>query len=100
MASKRMIRREQKRLRLQRLRPKRQKLVKELKDPTVGLSRKQEIQEELEKMPRDSSSSRLSNRCRRNGRAHAVYRRFGVCRNELRRLAMNGEVPGLVMASW
>ncbi len=54
----------------------------------------------LQKLPRDSSSSRLQRRCRLTGRPHAVYRKFGLCRNKLREAAMRGDVPGLVKASW
>ncbi|WP_086933173.1 30S ribosomal protein S14 [Agarilytica rhodophyticola] len=54
----------------------------------------------LQKLPRDSSSSRQQRRCRVTGRPHAVYRKFGLCRNKLREAAMRGDVPGLVKASW
>ena len=54
----------------------------------------------LQKMPRDSSPVRGRNRCRLTGRPHGFYRKFGLARNELRRLAMEGHVPGLVKASW
>jgi len=40
------------------------------------------------------------NRCQRCGRARAYYRKFGLCRICLRELALRGEVPGLVKASW
>lgn len=40
------------------------------------------------------------NRCSRCGRAHAYYRKFGVCRICLRELAHRGELPGVVKASW
>jgi len=43
---------------------------------------------------------RAYTRCRRCGRARAVYRRFGLCRICLRDMAHNGEVPGLTKASW
>ena len=43
---------------------------------------------------------RAYSRCRRCGRARAVYRRFGLCRICLRDMAHNGEVPGLTKASW
>ena len=39
-------------------------------------------------------------RCRRCGRARAVYRKFGVCRICLRELAHNGYVPGMTKSSW
>jgi small subunit ribosomal protein S14 len=54
----------------------------------------------LQKLPRDASPSRQQRRCRVSGRPHAVYRKFGLCRNKLREAAMNGEVPGLKKASW
>lgn len=54
----------------------------------------------LQKLPRDSSTSRRQRRCRITGRPHAVYRKFGLCRNKLREAAMRGDVPGLVKASW
>jgi small subunit ribosomal protein S14 len=54
----------------------------------------------LQKLPRDGSASRIQRRCRLTGRPHAVYRKFGLCRNKLREAAMRGDVPGLVKASW
>ena len=54
----------------------------------------------LQALPRDSSPVRLRSRCRRTGRPHGYYRKFGLGRNKLRETAMRGEVPGLVMASW
>ena len=39
-------------------------------------------------------------RCRRCGRPRAVYRKFGLGRNKLRDLALKGEVPGVIKASW
>ncbi|TVZ38250.1 small subunit ribosomal protein S14 [Alteromonadaceae bacterium 2753L.S.0a.02] len=54
----------------------------------------------LQKLPRDSSAARGQRRCRVTGRPHAVYRKFGLCRNKLREAAMRGDVPGLVKASW
>ena len=99
MATKKMMRREKKRECLQR-RSKRLELRKQLKDPAVDIEKKFEILAAFEKMPRDSSSVRQTRRCARTGRAHAVYRKFGLCRNEIRIRAMRGEIPGLVKASW
>ena len=56
--------------------------------------------QELQKLPRDSSPVRGRSRCRRTGRPHGYYRKFGLSRNMLREAAMRGEVPGLVKASW
>ena len=40
------------------------------------------------------------NRCRRCGRPRAFLRKFGICRLCFRKLALNGEIPGVVKASW
>jgi len=101
MASQRMIRREAKRVRLvKNAKERRGKLVLQLKDPAVEIEQKFELLKQLEQMPKDSSKVRLSRRCRITGRVRGVYRKFGLGRNELRRRAMLGEVPGLVKASW
>ncbi|MGA7985859.1 MAG: 30S ribosomal protein S14 [Burkholderiales bacterium] len=55
---------------------------------------------QLQKLPRDASPSRLRNRCSLTGRPRGVYRKFGLGRNKLRDLAMRGEVPGVIKASW
>ena len=54
----------------------------------------------LQQLPRDSSPSRLRNRCALTGRPRGVYRKFGLGRNKLRELALRGEVPGIIKASW
>lgn len=101
MASNRMIRREIKRARLvANTRERRVRLITQLKNSELGIQEKFDILQHLESMPRDASKVRLTRRCRMTGRAHGVYRKFGLGRNELRRRAMLGEVPGLVKASW
>lgn len=59
-----------------------------------------DAQRKLQLQPRNASSSRLRNRCRITGRPHGYYRKFGLARNKLREHAMQGDVPGLVKASW
>lgn len=54
----------------------------------------------LQKLPRNASPTRLRNRCRITGRPRGVYRKFGLGRNKLREHAMQGNIPGLVKASW
>ena len=56
--------------------------------------------EKLQRLPRNSSPTRLRNRCALTGRPRGVYRKFGLGRNKLRDLAMRGEVPGVIKASW
>jgi small subunit ribosomal protein S14 len=45
-------------------------------------------------------STRQKSRCSQCGRARAFYRDFGVCRICLRKLALNGQIPGMIKASW
>jgi small subunit ribosomal protein S14 len=61
---------------------------------------RQEAREKLQQMPRNASPVRLRNRCRLTGRPRGVFRKFGLARNKLREIAMRGEIPGLIKASW
>lgn len=90
---------------------KRKKLVKkfatkrtELKDiissVTASFEEKMDAATKLQKLPRDSSPSRVRNRCELTGRSRGVYSKFGLGRNMLRKATMNGDVPGLRKASW
>ena len=54
----------------------------------------------LAKLPRDSSPSRLVNRCSMSGRRHGYLRKFGCSRLTFREAALNGLIPGVVKASW
>lgn len=54
----------------------------------------------FQQLPRNASPSRQRNRCALTGRPRGVFRKFGLCRNKLREIAMRGEVPGLTKASW
>ncbi|HON08088.1 MAG TPA: 30S ribosomal protein S14 [Verrucomicrobiota bacterium] len=54
----------------------------------------------LAKLPRDASPVRLVNRCKISGRRHAYIRKFKVSRLTFRELALSGQIPGMVKASW
>lgn len=101
MAKKSMIAREVKRAKLAaKYADKRAELKAAILSPASTDEQVFEAQLKLQKLPRDSSVSRRQRRCRITGRPHAVYRKFGLCRNKLREAAMRGDVPGLVKASW
>ena len=101
MAKKSMIERERKREKLvKRYTAKRAELKKIIRDLTTSDQERAVAVAKLNSLPRDSSSSRLRNRCAITGRPHGVYRKFGLGRNKLREAAMNGEIPGLTKASW
>ena len=101
MAKKSMVARENKRARLvAKYAEKRAALKAILKDVNASDDEKWDAQIALQKLPRDASPVRQQRRCQITGRPHAVYRKFGLCRNKLREAAMRGDVPGLVKASW
>lgn len=54
----------------------------------------------LQQLPRNASPVRQRNRCALTGRPRGVFKKFGLCRNKLRDIAMRGEVPGMSKASW
>jgi small subunit ribosomal protein S14 len=61
---------------------------------------KMELHIKLQKLPRDSSKTRLKNRCWKTGRGKSVFRDFGLCRNMVREMANQGLLPGVVKSSW
>jgi small subunit ribosomal protein S14 len=56
--------------------------------------------EGLQKLPRNSSPSRLHNRCEMSGRPRGYMRKFGLSRIAFRELALDGKIPGVTKASW
>jgi small subunit ribosomal protein S14 len=54
----------------------------------------------LAEMPRNSSPTRIRNRCELTGRARGYYRKVRMSRNQLRELASQGLIPGMVKSSW
>ena len=55
---------------------------------------------QLQKLPRNSSATRLKNRCMITGRPKAYYRDFGLSRHMLREMGHQGLLPGLTKSSW
>jgi small subunit ribosomal protein S14 len=101
MAKKSMIAREAKRIRLvAKYAEKRAALKEIIRNPKSTFEEVTEAQTKMLKLPRDSSASRIRNRCNITGRPHGYYRKFGLGRNKLREATMRGDVPGLSKASW
>ena len=101
MAKVSMVEREKKRIKtVAKYANKRAELKAKIKDLSLSPEERMAAQVQLQKLPRDASPVRVQRRCRLTGRPHAVYRKFGLCRNKLRETAMRGEVPGLRKASW
>ncbi|WP_028293125.1 30S ribosomal protein S14 [Oceanobacter kriegii] len=79
---------------------KRAELKAIIKNPESSDEERWNAQMALQKLPRDSSASRLQRRCQMTGRPHGVYRKFKLSRIKLREEGMKGNVPGLKKASW
>jgi len=101
MAKKSMIARDVKRTKtVEKYAAKRAELKAIISSVNTSDDEKWEAQQALQKLPRNASPIRQQRRCRITGRPHAVYRKFGLCRNQIRQAAMRGDIPGLVKASW
>ena len=101
MAKKSMIAREVKRKKLvANLASKRASLKSKVIDENESGESRWEAMLALQKLPRDSSASRVRNRCAVTGRPRGYYRNFGLCRHKLREVVMRGEAPGVTKASW
>jgi small subunit ribosomal protein S14 len=75
-------------------------LIAILEDVRATDDAKQEAREKLQQLPRNASPVRLRNRCTLTGRPRGNFRKFGLSRNKLREIAMRGEIPGVIKASW
>jgi small subunit ribosomal protein S14 len=101
MAKKSQVLRDQSRAKLAaKHAARRAELRKRLKDQSLSMEDKLEVQEAFAKLPRNSCPTRITRRCRLTGRSHAVYRKFGVSRIMLRELTLKGELPGMRKSSW
>tara|TARA_Y100001970_G_scaffold293634_1_gene441840 strand:- start:2941 stop:3246 length:306 start_codon:yes stop_codon:yes gene_type:complete len=79
---------------------KRKKLKKIIMDKKISLEERFKAQQKLSKLPRNSSKTRVVNRCEITGRPHGVYRKLKVSRIALRKLTLEGKIPGMVKSSW
>ena len=101
MAKLALINREQKRRgTVKKFAAKRAELIATIDNAKLSDEERYEAREKLQKLPRDASPTRMRNRCALTGRPRGVYRKFGLARNKLREIAMRGEIPGVIKASW
>ena len=101
MAKTALINREEKRRRtVKKYAAKRAELISIIEDAQRSDEERMQARLRMQQLPRNASPSRLRNRCQITGRPRGVFRKFGLCRNKIRELAMQGEVPGVVKASW
>jgi len=101
MAKKAMIEREKKRAALvEKYAAKRAALKEITNDESLPMEERFKARLKLAKLPRNSSATRIHNRCQLTGRPHAYYRKLKVSRIALRELGSTGMAPGLVKSSW
>ena len=101
MAKKSMINRDLKRRKIvEKYMVRRKALLEIIGNFKVSDEEKMLARERLQKLPRNASPVRLRNRCALTGRPRGVFKKFGLGRGKLREIAMRGEVPGIIKASW
>jgi small subunit ribosomal protein S14 len=94
------LRNEKRRKTVDKFKAKRAALLEIIQNSRASDEAKEEARATLQRLPRDASPVRIRNRCALTGRPRGVYRKFGLGRNKLRELALRGEVPGIIKASW
>jgi small subunit ribosomal protein S14 len=101
MARQSVVNREKKRrITVKRFATKRGELMTTLRSSSASDEDKADAREKLQKLPRDASPVRLRNRCALTGRPRGTFKKFGLARNKLREIALRGEIPGVIKASW
>lgn len=101
MAKKSAINRNLKRIKLvAKFAEKRAKLKAATMDETLSMEDRFQAQLKLAELPRNSSKTRVHNRCEITGRSKAYYRKLRMSRIALRDLASKGQIPGMVKSSW
>ena len=79
---------------------KRAELFAVINDQSLSVEERFEARLKVQALPRNASPVRLRNRCALTGRPRGVFRKFGLGRGKLRDFVMQGEVPGMIKASW
>lgn len=102
MAKKSMIERNLRRIKLcDQYKEKREKLKSIINNKNLSIVERFTAQNKLiKKFPRNSSKTKIRNRCALTGRPRGVYRKFGLCRIVLRDLCSFGQIPGVTKSSW
>jgi small subunit ribosomal protein S14 len=88
------------RARVKQYAAKRDALKKIANDDSLPLEDRFEARLKLAELPRNSSATRIRNRCVVTGRPRAFYRKLKMSRIALRDLASNGQIPGMTKSSW
>jgi small subunit ribosomal protein S14 len=71
-----------------------------INNPVSSIEQVDEAIVKLQKLPRDASPIRVRNRCSQTGRTRGYLRKFGVSRIAMRKLSLEGQIPGVIKSSW
>jgi small subunit ribosomal protein S14 len=94
------LRNDNRRKKSARQEPIREELRAKAISPRATEEERAAARETLQGLVRNGSATRVRNRCVLTGRSRGVYRKFGLCRNKFRELALLGRIPGVMKASW
>lgn len=101
MATQALINREAKRaLTVKKFAGKREALFAVINNQNLSEDERFAARLKLQQLPRNASPVRQRRRCAITGRPRGVFRKFGLGRSKLREIALKGEIPGVVKASW
>jgi len=101
MAKLSSVNKNNKRLKMSNKYYKKRKILKKIiMDKKISLEERFKAQMKLSSLPRNSSKTRVRNRCQISGRPHGVYRKLKISRIALRKLGLEGKIPGMVKSSW
>ena len=101
MAKTALVNREKKRrATVKKFAARRAELIAIINNSRASDEERMEAREKFQRLPRNASPVRLRNRCSLTGRPRGVFSKFGLGRSKLREIAMRGEIPGVIKASW
>ena len=95
-----MIEREKKRIRLEKKYASKRALLLINYQKEEEFTKKMELHSKIQKLPRNSSKTRIRNRCWKTGRPRGVFRDFGLSRHVFREMAHQCLLPGVTKSSW
>jgi small subunit ribosomal protein S14 len=95
-----IVRNEQRKVIVERYAVQRLELKKALVDPASTVEQREAARLGLQKLPRDASPVRVRSRDLIDGRPRGVLSKFGISRVRFRKMAHEGELPGITKASW
>ncbi|MGH9898258.1 MAG: 30S ribosomal protein S14 [Pyrinomonadaceae bacterium] len=95
-----IVKNEQRQVIVVRYAKRRAELKATIRNPATKPAEREAAQRKLQSLPRDSSATRVRNRCALTGRPRGYLRKFGMSRIAFREKALEGQIPGVVKSSW